>query len=181
MPGVKSKRVLRKKSEAMLQACLNTSVKFPASQMIWGCISGRGVGRLCFVNGTVNSQKYQDLLKDYLLPSIPALQSTEGEFIFQQDGATCHTAKTSMQWMAQNGVPVITWPPNSPDISPIEALWGHMKKELSKSPAKTIDELKFKLQTVWTSITPETCQHIVDTMPERVADVIKAKGGATKW
>ena len=43
--------------------CLVSTVKHPEGQMIWGCISSKGVGRLRFVKGTVNAEVYIDILK----------------------------------------------------------------------------------------------------------------------
>ena len=59
---------------------------------------------------------WQNMLKGYLLPSVPTLQFPGGEFIFQQNGATCHTAKKTMQWMTENDIRAIAWPPNTLDL-----------------------------------------------------------------
>ena len=48
---------------------------------------------------------------------------------FQQDGARCHTAVSSMRWFRDNGVHVLPgWPANSPDLSPVEQVWSIMKR-----------------------------------------------------
>lgn len=143
--------------------------------MIWGCMSAQGVGELCFIDGTVNASRYQDILDHQLLPSIQRLQRSDGSFIFQQDGASCHTAKQNMKWLREHNIPVLTWPANSPDLSPIESLWGKMKKELRTNPAKNLDELKEKIQEVWDGITPEYCFNLVETLPSRITAVIKKK------
>ena len=46
------------------------TAKFPASQMAWGIISSKEVGRLKFVRGNVNASVYADILKDCLKPTI---------------------------------------------------------------------------------------------------------------
>ncbi|CAH2103399.1 unnamed protein product [Euphydryas editha] len=68
--------------------------KFPASIMIWGCMSAQGVGGMQFVDGSINAASYQNLLEENFLPSIPSLKRRDS-FIFQQDGASCHTARTT--------------------------------------------------------------------------------------
>lgn len=83
--------------------------------------------------------------------------------------------------MEDFGVPLLEWVSSSPDLSPIETLWHEMKKVLRKHPARTIPELKQKLQDIWDSFTPEFCQGLVNTMPQRISAVIKNKGDVTQW
>lgn len=149
--------------------------------MVWGCMSARGVGKLCFLEGTVNASKYQQILENELLPSIPKLQSPEKEYIFQQDNASCHTARSTKSWLAANNIPLMEWPANSPDLSPIESLWGKMKQSLRKNPARTLEELRIRLQEIWDSITQEDCQKLVFSMPDRMKSTIKRKGDVTQW
>ncbi|CAH1998920.1 unnamed protein product [Acanthoscelides obtectus] len=50
------------------------------------------------------------------------------DFVFQQDGAACHTSKKAIKWMEENNEPLLKWVSSSPDLSPIETLWHEMKK-----------------------------------------------------
>lgn len=174
-------RVLRTKNEPYHPDCLRRKVKFPASVMIWGCMSAQGVGKLHIIDGTVNAVRYIDILRDSLMPSIEALITTENGYIFQQDGAACHTAKIVKEWMFQNNIPLLNWVSSSPDLSPIETLWHIMKKKLRASPARTVPELKEKLIQIWNSFTVEDCKKLVDTMPRRIQAVLKQKGDVTQW
>lgn len=88
-----STTVIRMPNEALESSCINRKVKFAPSVMVWGCMSAQGVGRLHVINGTMNAEKYKNVLADHLAPSIPPLSSEYGEFVFQQDGASCHTAR----------------------------------------------------------------------------------------
>lgn len=144
-------------------------------------MSGRGVGSLCFVDGLVNAVKYRNILEEHLLPSITQLQSTEGDYVFQQDGASCHTAKSTKTWLSTENIPLIEWPSSSPDLSPIETLWGKMKKMLRQQPARTQQDLRHTINAVWQSFTTDDCQKLVDTMPQRIQAVIEKKGDVTQW
>lgn len=143
-----SRKVIRNKDEAFHRDCIARKVKFPASVMIWGCMSAKGVGNLHFIDGIVNSDKYIRILRTSLLPSIEKLRTNEGEYIFQQDGASCHTSKKTMNWLKNRNIPLLDWTASSPDMSPIEAIWGIMKKKLRQNPARTVPELKTRLQQI---------------------------------
>lgn len=173
--------VIRTAGEAYNSDCLRRQVKYPGSVMVWGCMSAKGVGVLHIIDGTVNAAAYGSILTSHLLPSIEKLQTTEGEFIFQQDNAPCHRARTITSWFANNDIPVLPWPANSPDLSPIENLWAQMKKSLRERPISNIEALKVRLVEIWNSISPEECQKLVATMPRRINEVICRKGDATKW
>ncbi len=54
-----------------------------------------------------------------MLPSADQLFK-DADFIFQQDLAPAHTAKSTTSWLNDHGVGVLDWPENSPDLNPIE-------------------------------------------------------------
>lgn len=148
--------------------------------MIWGCMSNNGLGMLQFVDGTINATKYQEILEKNLLPSATKLYR-DVPFIFQQDGASCHTAKTTKKWFGDHDIQVLAWPSSSPDLNVIETLWHHMKRALRNSPQRTIPALKAKIQEIWNSFTPEYCKSLVETMSKRIKAVIAAKGDVTSY
>ena len=71
----------------------------------------------------MNAQKYVAVLQDHLLPQLREWFE-DGDVIFMQDGAPCHTAKVTIAYLQHEGVKVLKWPGNSPDLNPIETL-GH--------------------------------------------------------
>uniref|UniRef100_A0A9J8CV54 Transposase Tc1-like domain-containing protein n=1 Tax=Cyprinus carpio carpio TaxID=630221 RepID=A0A9J8CV54_CYPCA len=111
-------RVWRKGGEAHTPSCLKSSVKFPQSVMIWGAMSCAGVGPLCFLKTKVTAPIYQEILEHFMLPSADHLIE-DADFIFQQDVAPAHTAKSTKSWLNDHGVGVLDWPANSPDLNPI--------------------------------------------------------------
>ena len=49
------------------------------------------------------------------------------ELFFMQDNAPGHAAEYTIQELKDRGIPVIEWPPYSPDLNPIEVVWNIMK------------------------------------------------------
>ena len=127
--GNQGPRVWRKNGEAHNPRCLKSSVKFPQSVLIWGAMSSAGVGPLCFIKSRVNAAVYQDILEHFMLPSADKLYG-DADFIFQQDLAPAHTAKSTKTWFNDHGITVLDWPANSPDLNPIENLWGIVKRKM---------------------------------------------------
>ncbi len=73
-----------------------------------------------------------------MLPSADQLFK-DADFIFQQDLAPAHTAKTK-SWLNDHGV--LDCPANSPDLNPIENLWYIVKRKMRNKRPKNADELK---------------------------------------
>ncbi len=70
-----------------------------------------------------------------MLPSADQLFK-DADFIFQQDLAPAHTAKSTKSWLNDHGVGVLDWPANSLDLN-IENLWGIVeRKRRNKRPKK---------------------------------------------
>lgn len=108
------KRIIRNKNEAFNSDCLKRTVKFPRGIMVWGCMSAKGMGTLTFVDGIINAQEYQDILQNSLLPSITKLYPN-GNYVFQQDGAPCHMAKSTKKWFGTNQINVLSHLAASPE------------------------------------------------------------------
>ncbi len=83
--------------------------------MIWGAMSSAGVGPLCCLKTNVTAPVYQEMLEHFMLPSADQLFK-DADFIFQQDLAPAHTAKSTKRWLNDHGVGVLDWPANSPDL-----------------------------------------------------------------
>ncbi len=70
-----------------------------------------------------------------MLPSADQLFK-DADFIFQQDLAPAHTAKSTKSWLNDHGVSVLDWPANSPDLNPIENIWGIVKRKMRNKRPK---------------------------------------------
>ncbi len=118
-------------------------------------------------------------LEHFMLPSADKLYG-DADFIFQQDLAPAHTAKGTKSWFNDHGVTVLDWPANSPDLNPIENLWGIVKRKMRDTRPNNADELKAAIKETWASIPPQQCHKLITSIPRRIEAVIKAKGAPTK-
>ncbi len=171
---------LEEDGEAQNPCCLKSSVKFPQSVMLWAAMSSAGVGPLCFLKSTVNAAIYQEILEHFMLPSADKLYG-DADFIFQQNLAPAHTAKGTKSWFNDHGVTVLDWPANTPDLNPIENLWGIVKRKMRDTRPNIADELKATVKETWASIPPQQCHKLITSMPRRIEAVIKAKWAPTKY
>ena len=74
----------------------------------------------------LNVQGYAKLLESNSI--IQFLRESGEGAVFQQDGARCHTAISTRRWSLSQNVAILDgWPANSPDLSPIEQIWGIVK------------------------------------------------------
>ncbi|XP_057203514.1 ER membrane protein complex subunit 8 isoform X3 [Triplophysa rosa] len=101
--------------------------------------------------------------------------------LYHQDLAPAHSAKATSTWFKDHGIPVLNWPANSPDLNPIENLWGIVKRKMRYARPNNAEELKATIRATWALITPEQCHRLIDSMPRRIAAVIQAKGAPTKY
>ncbi len=176
--------VWKQVGEGLISREVQGTVKFGGGKiMVWGCMGWEGVGQLAEVEGRMDGDQYVAILEDHLVPSIEESGIFEEEAIFQQDNDPKHTSKKAKKWMEDHNISLLDWPPQSPDLNPIEHLWKHIKSELTKYPTqpKGVWEIWERVAEVWDKIRPEVCQNLIESMPRRVQAVIKAKGGHTKY
>ena len=131
--------VRRRVGEEYLPECVQQTVKFGGgSVMVWGCISCDGIGTLAKVDGRMKGVDYIVLSANLL----PYMQSMGPEFIFMDDNAPCHRARAVLQWMSNNSLRRM-WPPQSPDLNPIEHVWDILADKLEQYKPKNLKELEF--------------------------------------
>jgi hypothetical protein len=154
------------------------------SQMFWGCISRHGKGPLITIDGTMDQNQYLEVLKNQLIPEIEwARGNIVGDWKLMQDNCPAHRARRVTEYLRENNIEFIEWPPYSPDLNPIENLWNWMKHKLATEypPCETNDELVAAFLKIWDSITPDMCKAYCDDYEKRLEAVKRARGYGTKY
>lgn len=157
------------------------------SVMVWGCITYEGPGYACQItDGTMKKEDYIHILNTTLKDTLDWYGYNPEDIYFQQDNDPKHTAKATKQYLTSEGFntdSTFSWPPQSPDLNPIEHVWHHLKLKLSsyETKAKGVHDLWDRIEEQWNTITKEQCQRYIDSMPARIQAVIKAKGGYTNY
>jgi transposase len=151
--------------------------------MLWGCMTWEGVGFACKIDSTLDGELYSKILKGELMDTIEYYSLDQEEVIFQHDNDPKHRSKVAQDALDDLGLNVMSWPTQSPDLNPIEHLWVHLQKEIRKDPRifATHDELWGRIEEELGEENKDLCRKLISTMPERVIDVIRAKGGYTRW
>jgi transposase len=153
------------------------------SLMVWACMTYEGVGFMEKIDGKMDAALYLDIISCDIARTCEWYQMNLDQVIFQQDNAPCHTSGMVREWLQTQDFEVLDWPPQSPDLNPIEHTWAILKKKLGEyeeQPA-SIHELWDRVQTQWELISRQQCQNLVDSMPNRIDAVIRAKGGFTNY
>ncbi|KAG1168040.1 hypothetical protein G6F71_009292 [Rhizopus microsporus] len=154
------------------------------SIFLWGCITAEGPGNLVKIDGGLDSALYCQILEEDLLGTLDYYEISKNHVYLLHDNDSKHRSKMTQEWLKSNEVKVIDWPAYSPDLNPIENMWHFVKCELVKydEPPKGMLELWERVQHIWNNkIDKDMCLRYINSMPERIQAVIKAKGGETKY
>jgi transposase len=181
--GSGSKRTLvwRTSGERLDPDCLMPSFKSGrVSIMFWGCYIGHKLGPLVvFPEGSINSERYCEVLTEYLLPF---LRERRRGTLLMADNAPIHTSQYTCSWMDNHGVKSMEWPAQSPDLNPLENIWHELKVAVQKriegiTGSIGREEFIAIVQEEWEKIgKKKSLENLIKSMPERMRLVIEAEG-----
>jgi len=105
------------------------------------------------------------------------------ELKFMHDGASVHRSKLTTAWLTKKKIETIKWPAHSPDLNPIENIWGILTRAVYANGRQFQNkvELKEEILKQWSLISPEQLSNHVESMTDRVIEVIKKDGACTKY
>ena len=138
----------------------------------------------------MDAEKYKQILIHQAMPNSKALIEGETDYVawvFQHDNDPKHKAHIVTDYLENKqeelGMKVLDWPSQSPDLNPIEHIWGYIKRKLKERVVKpqNLDQLYGHIQEEWGQIPQRVLNNLVESIPRRIQAVIKAKGHSTKY
>jgi len=150
---------------------------------VWGCITSKGYGELHLVEGIMDSVQFCEILDESLHGTLKTLRIRKKDMIFQQDNDPKHKSKYTTAWLTRNKIKTLPWPPNSPDMNPMEHVWSQIDIRLRQRPQYPTNksQLWAALVDAWAEMDDNYLFSLYDSMPACVADLGLAKGCYTRY
>ncbi|GFV36058.1 putative DD41D transposase [Trichonephila clavipes] len=186
--GYVNKQNCRIWSEANPQVYVETPFH-PEKLSVWCALWAGGIiGPYFFKNDeghnvTVNGDRYRAMITNFFIPELN--NHDVQELWFQQDGATCHTARATIDLLKDTfGDRLIScfgpvnWPPRSCDLTPLDYfLWGYVKSLVYADKPQTLDHLEDNIRRVIADIRPQMLEKVIENGTSRL-DYIRASRGS---
>ncbi|GFT21941.1 transposable element Tc3 transposase [Trichonephila clavipes] len=131
----------------------------------------------------VNGDRYRAMITNFFIPELN--NHDVQELWFQQDGATCHTARATIDLLKDtfgdhliSRFGPVNWPPRSCDLTPLDYfLWGYVKSLVYADKPQTLDHLEDNIRRVIADIRPQMLEKVIENWTSRL-DYIRASRGS---
>lgn len=173
-------RIWRRKGERYAQVCIQQYNRWGGPNvMVWAGITAEHRTDLVVLQGNMTARRYMDeILGPHVIPFMEAHPEIR---LLQQDNARPHAAAATQEFLAENDVAVLPWPPYSPDFNPIEHLWDIIgRRTMARNPASRNTLIQF-LQEEWRAIPQEQIRKLIRSMRSRCNECVEADGGHTHY
>ncbi|GFV95476.1 DUF4817 domain-containing protein [Trichonephila clavipes] len=125
-------------------------------------------------NVTVNGDRYRAMLTNFFVPELN--NHDVQELWFQQDGATCHTARATIDLLKDtlgdrliSRFGPVNWPPRSCDLTSLDYfLWGNVKSLVYADKSQTLDHLEDNIRRVIADIRPQMLEKVIENWTSRL-------------
>lgn len=176
--------VATKKSQVQERRLIRERDHFSRGIMVSIGVSRMGKTSVVFVEpgAKVNSEYYcEQVLRRGLLPDILS-RCGRHNWTLQQDGAPSHTARNTINFLRQENVNFIEpdmWPPNSPDLNPVDyAIWGALQEKVYlRRKFTTVEQLKLAIIEEWRNLGQRFIDRSINEWRRRLEKVVEKQGG----
>ena len=152
--------------------------------MLWGSFTGSGPGKIRFLRNqeSCNSQWYLKVLNTEVRSTVTETFGRDKNWILQDDGAPCHRSKIVKDCILKRRRRTFDWPPQSPDMNPIENAWSMLKYEVGKYKYDNLVDLQGAIMQTWFHQLPKQYfEKLALSMHNRLQKSIKQRGGPTSY
>ncbi|GFV21935.1 putative transposable element [Trichonephila clavipes] len=174
--GYVNKQNCRIWSEANPQVYVETPLH-PEKLTVWCALWAGGIiGPYFFKNDeghkvTVNGDRA--MITNFFIPELN--NHDVQELWFQQDGATCHTARATIDLLKDtlgdrliSRFGPVNWPPRSCDLTPLDYfLWGYVKSLIYADKPQTLDHSEDNIRRVIDDIRPQMLEKVIENWTSR--------------
>ncbi len=162
-------RIWCKEHESMDPSCLFSTVHVCCGGvMVWGIFFWHTLGLLVPIEYHLKATAYLSIVADHVHLFMTTVY-TSSEGYFKQDNAPWHKAQIISDWFLEhdNEFTLLTCPPHSPDLNPIEHLWDVVEREIRIMDVQptNLQQLCDAIMPIWTKISKKCFQHLVESMP----------------
>ncbi|GFX53072.1 heat shock 70kDa protein 8 [Trichonephila clavipes] len=131
----------------------------------------------------INGDRYRAMITNFFIPELN--NHDVRELWFQQDGATCHTARATIDFLKDtfgdrliSRFGSVNWLPRSCDLNPLDFfLWGYVKSLVYADKPQTLDHLEDNIRRVIADIRPQMLEKVIENWTSRL-DYIGASRGS---
>uniref|UniRef100_A0A915D535 Tc1-like transposase DDE domain-containing protein n=1 Tax=Ditylenchus dipsaci TaxID=166011 RepID=A0A915D535_9BILA len=138
----------------------------------------------------MDAREYQEVFSHSLMPYLH--NHSRQKLVYQQDNAGVHVSRNRrrsdpqfvpmMEWFQEQGIELLKWPSVPPDLNLMENFWGIMVRHIFNDGKQYDNEAQLKraIQKTWNEIQPELIQKLVDSMKDRIFQVIQRIGSTNR-
>ncbi|GFY12478.1 putative DD41D transposase [Trichonephila clavipes] len=133
-------------------------------------------------NVTINGDRYRAMITNFFIPELN--NHDVQELWFQQDGATCQTARATIDLLKDtfgdrliSSFGPVNWPPRSCDLTPLDYfLWGYVKSLVYADKPQTLDHLEDNIRRVIADIRPQMLEKVIENWTSRLDYIRPSRG-----
>ena len=163
-------------SKTVTATTVKTTCKTPCENTYMGGISSRGTTKVIMFSGIMNTERLATILEAGLIPFIEE-KFSDGHGLFQ-DNDPKHSSQYIEDFFAHKNINWWPTPPESPDLNPIENIWGSLKHYLRTSyKPRNLQDLKDVIEQFWVTLTPDVCQRYINHIKRKVMPKIVSVQG----
>ncbi|GFV05436.1 putative DD41D transposase [Trichonephila clavipes] len=196
MQKIDSKNALSACLTWVLSAKLNSLVRFRIVSAQVSSSLGRKIGvkityaecdeAHCWLNGYVNKQNCRiwSEANPQVYVETPLHPEKLTELWFQQDSATCHTSRATIDLLKKtfgdrliSRFGPVNWPPRSCDLTPVDYfLWGYVKSLVYADKLQMLDHLEDNIRRVIADIRPQRLEKVIENWTSRLYHIRASRG-----